>query len=306
MNIGYTCINISLREHGITTSRGLKKATLDRKGIGYVSELALANVQDLLTTLKWNEANNVHFFRLGSDLIPWGNKLDISKFPNYKELLETFLECSKVIKRSNQRITAHPGQFNLLASPNPVVVDNTVKDLIMHAEIFDYLELSNTHFNKLNIHVGATYGDKHSAAETWCKNFERLSEGVKSRLTVENDDKANMYSVVDLHEMIHSKVQIPIVFDYHHHTFNTGGLSAKDALQLAMSTWGDIKPVVHYSESKSLHENNNTINPRAHSDLINERIDTFGFDIDIMIEAKSKEQALLRYRSLHEKILQEI
>lgn len=297
MNIGYTCINISLREHGITTSRGLKKATLDRKGIGYVSELALANVQDLLTTLKWNEANNVHFFRLGSDLIPWGNKLDISKFPNYKELLETFLECSKVIKRGNQRITAHPGQFNLLASPNPVVVDNTVKDLIMHAEIFDYLELSNTHFNKLNIHVGATYGDKVTATRTWNKNFLTLPDNVKGRLTVENDDKANSYSVKDLYEMIYKETGVPIVFDYHHHKFCTGDMSEEAALKLAVSTWPNgIRPVVHYSESKGLHENNSKINPRAHSDYVNGPINLYGQDVDIMLEAKAKEQAMLRVR----------
>ena len=54
--------------------------------------------------------------------------------------------------------------------------------------------------------------------DRFCKNFERLPESVQSRLTVENDDKASMYSVKDLYEGIHKRIGIPIVFDYHHYT----------------------------------------------------------------------------------------
>jgi UV DNA damage endonuclease len=169
----------------------------------------------------------------------------------------------------------------------------------MHALLFDLMGLSRTPYNKINIHVGATYGDKYSAAETWCRNFHRLSEGVRARLTIENDDKASMYSVKDLHELIHQKVGIPIVFDYHHHTFCNGDMTEKDALQLAVSTWKECKPVVHYSESKAIHESNDKLNPRAHSDYVTNFIDTHGFDIDIMIEAKAKELALLNYLGLH-------
>ncbi len=98
---------------------------------------------------------------------------------------------------------------------------------------------------------------------------------------------------------IHERIGIPIVFDYHHHKFNTGGLTEEEALKLAASTWGDIKPVVHYSESKSLHEGNESIKPQAHSDYISNYIDTYGLDVDIMIEAKAKELTLLEYRSVN-------
>lgn len=297
--IGYACINMTLGKKGILTGRAMRAATLKQKGVGYASELALLNAQDLLTILKWNVANEIYFFRLGSDLFPWGNKMDVSKLPNFDTICSVLASCGQYAKDNGIRITTHPGPFNLLASPKEDVVINTIKDLEMHALLFDLMGLSRTPYNKINIHVGATYGDKYTASETWCKNFKRLSEGVQSRLTIENDDKANMYSVKDLHELIHANVGIPIVFDYHHHTFNDGGQSAKEALQLAMSTWKGITPVVHYSESKSLHENNNTINPRAHSDFVTNYIDTFGFDIDIMIEAKAKELALLNYRKLH-------
>lgn len=305
-NLGYACINTELGKKGILTGRAMRASTLKSKGLSYASELALQNALDLEKILEWNVANEIYFFRLGSDLFPWGNKVNVYDFPDFEKIKASLVRSGQYAQKHVIRITTHPGPFNLLASPKEEVVINTIKDLEMHALLFDLMGLSRTPYNKINIHVGATYGDKHSAAETWCRNFNRLSEGVKSRLTIENDDKANMYSVADLYDMIYSKVGIPIVFDYHHHTFNTGGLSAKEALQLAMSTWKEVKPVVHYSESKSLHENDNSINPRAHSDLINEYIDTFGFDIDVMIEAKSKEQALLKYRMIHEKMLQEI
>jgi len=95
---------------------------------------------------------------------------------------------------------------------------------------------------------------------------------------------------------IHEKIGIPIVFDYHHHKFCTGELSEKEALELAISTWPtNITPVVHYSESKSLHESNDKIKPQAHSDLINSLPNTYGNDVDIMVEAKSKELAIINF-----------
>ena len=139
------------------------------------------------------------------------------------------------------------------------------------------------------------YGDKISAMDRFCKNFERLPESVQTRLTVENDDKASMYSVKDL-MYIHERIGIPIVFDYHHHKFNTGDLSEQEALELALSTWPKgIKPMVHYSESKRLHEGNDKIKVQAHSDYINELPNSYGNDIDVMVEAKAKELSILPY-----------
>jgi len=304
-NIGYACINMTLGKKGILTGRAMRKATLEAKGLSMASKLALQNALDLETIIKWNVENGIYFFRIGSDVFPWGNKVDISQFPDIQEISKVLHRAGQFANEHKVRLTTHPGPFNLLASPKEEVVINTIKDLEMHALLFDIMGLSKTPYNKINIHVGATYGDKHSASETWCRNFHRLSDSVKCRLTIENDDKANMYSVVDLYEMIHSKVGIPITFDYHHHTFNTGDLSMEEALRLASTTWKDIKPVAHYSESKSLHENNSSINPRAHSDYVTNYIDTFGLDIDIMIEAKAKELALLQYRKIHQEILQD-
>jgi UV DNA damage endonuclease len=161
--------------------------------------------------------------------------------------------------------------------------------------------LSRTPYNKINIHIGGAYGDKPSAMKRFCENFHRLPDSVKSRLTVENDDKASMYSVVDLYENVYKVIGIPIVFDYHHHAFCTGGLSEEDALEVAMSTWPtDIIPVVHYSESRSREYEDPKIRPQAHSDYIIDYIETYGNTIDIMVEAKAKELAVIRYKELYE------
>ena len=201
--------------------------------------------------------------------------------------------AGNLIKKYNQRITSHPGPFNVLVSPNERVVQNTITDLSIHGEVFDMLGLSRTPYNKLNIHCNGVYGDKQFM-DRFCKNFERLPESVQTRLTVENDD-TSMYSVKDL-MYIHERIGIPIVFDYHHHKFCTGDLSEEEALKLAVSTLPDgITPVVHYSESKALHENNEKLKPQAHSDYINEIPNTYGLDVDIMVESKAKELAILDY-----------
>jgi UV DNA damage endonuclease len=301
--IGYACINMTLNAKGVTTGRAMRKATLEAKGVQHASQLALQNALDLETILKWNVANGINFFRLGSDLFPWGNKMDVTKLPDFIEIATVLQRCGQYAKDNDIRITTHPGPFNLLASPKSEVVQNTYLDLEMHAILFDIMNLSQTPWNKINIHVGATYGDKETAAMTWVKNFKTLPESVRKRLTIENDDKAAMYSVYDLYNLIHREVGIPIVFDYHHHTFNTGNMSEEEALNLAASTWGDITPVVHYSESKSVHENNPSLNPRAHSDYVSGFINTYGLDVDIMIEAKAKELALLEYKRKYNNLL---
>jgi UV DNA damage endonuclease len=107
-----------------------------------------------------------------------------------------------------------------------------------------------------------------------------------------------MYSVTDL-MYIHKHTGIPIVFDYHHHQFCTGGLSEEEALKLAATTWPKgITQEVHYSESKVLHEENNKLKPQAHSDYINSLPNTYGLVVDIMVEAKAKELAILPFIKL--------
>ncbi len=260
MNLGYACINTELNsrkgDDRITTNRSMIKRTFQEKGLEYTSDLVLQNVADLYSIIEWNEQNNIKFFRLSSEIFPWASEYyqDWDNFPNIDKITNILRDCGDLATKYGHRLTSHPGPFNVLVSPNENVVQNTITDLTIHADVFDMMGLSRTPYNKLNIHCNGVYGDKQSAMDRFCKNFEQLPESVQTRLTVENDDKASMYSVKDLYEGIHKRIGIPIVFDYHHFKFNTGGQTEQEALELAISTWGDIKPVVHYSESKAEHQ----------------------------------------------------
>ena len=303
MKLGYACINMKLsypQKYGgkercvkpITTGRGMIKRTFETKGVDYASEITLANVKDLNGVMTWNVLNGYNFYRMTSGLAPWKSEYEWSDMKDLKEIKLWLRSAGTMANTHGVRVTSHPGPFNVLVSPNEDVVQNTFQDLKMHAEVFDFMGLSRTHYNKINIHCNGVYGDKQSAMDRFCKNFERLPESVQSRLTVENDDKASMYSVKDL-MYLHERIGIPIVFDYHHHKFCTGGLSEQEALELAISTWpDDITPVVHYSESRSEEQLDESIKPQAHSDLIKELPNTYGNNVDIMVEAKHKELAI--------------
>ena len=294
MNIGYACINMTIGKK-ITTNRTMVKKTFNAKGLDYVSELALLNARDIIKILEWNRMNGINFFRLSSSIVPWGDNIDLTQLKDYKEIKSELKKAGDFAKFHNIRITSHPGPFCVLTSPKESVVLATIADLELHGKIFDMMGLSKTPYNKINIHCNGVYGDKKSAMDRFIKNFKRLSKSVQNRLTVENDDKASMYSVKDL-MYIHKAIKIPIVFDYHHHQFCTGDLSEEQALKLAATTWPkDITPVVHYSESKALHENDSKQKPQAHSDYINALPNTYELDVDIMVEAKAKELAILKF-----------
>ena len=290
-------MTLSGQKPKITTNRSMIKKTFLTKGIDYAGELALLNCTDLYKIILWNVKNNVKFFRVSSDIFPWASEYNIEDLPQYEMIKIILSSCGQYVKDNGLRLTTHPGPFNVLVSPREHVVKNTITDLTNHGKVFDLLELTRTPYNKINIHCNGVYGDKKAAMDRFCENFQLLPESVQTRLTVENDDKASMYSVKDL-MYIHEKIGIPIVFDYHHHKFCTGGLSEKEALELAISTWPtDITPVVHYSESKSLHESNEKIKPQAHSDYVDKIPDTYGHDVDIMVEAKAKELSILKHLS---------
>ena len=123
------------------------------------------------------------------------------------------------------------------------MVQNCIKDLTIHGDVFDMMGLTRTPYNKINIHLGGAYGDKESAMERFCKNFELLPESVKSRLTVENDDKASMYSTKELYHGVYSRIQsCPSCLTTITIGFVMVGLSEQEALELAISTWpSDIR-----------------------------------------------------------------
>lgn len=304
--IGYCCIALGCNEglkkkDHISVNRSMIKKTFQAKGLEYASELIIENLKDTLKVLDYNIKNNIFVYRLSSDSFPWMSEYKFKDLPKFN-VIKTYLELiGKKILSSGMRVSYHPGPFNVLASENPSVVSKTVYELNQHAELMDLMGLPKTYEYPINIHINTTKPSKEEAAARFVMNFGMLSDSCKSRLTLENDDSPNQYSVGDLYFMVYMQIGVPIVFDQHHFNYGPQDMSMEAALRLAYSTWHKVKPLTHMSSPKT-HEDDKSI-ATAHADYIYEEIQTFGLDFDIEIEAKAKDLAVLKYRKDYQLLL---
>ena len=325
---GYACNNMHLSNSNVRTGRTMIDRKFKLGGLQLASDISLANAKDLLTILRWNEQNGIRLFRIGSELFPRWNHYRLEDLPGIDIITKHLRAAGDFARAHGHRVTTHPGPFNILGSPDARVVENSIVSLERHSELFDLMGYTPSYDNKINIHIGATYNDKPSTINRWLQNYDRLSDALKRRLVVENDDKASMYSVRDLYNMVHREIGIPITFDYWHHTFNTGDLSEQEAFFMARETWQlhGVTQCTHYSESRRLEQQRlvdgictkhnialedlplwptfnkmyiefGKIKSQAHADFILNLPNTYGVDdLDIVVEAKAKEQALQKIK----------
>ncbi|GAA5806196.1 hypothetical protein HPULCUR_011727 [Helicostylum pulchrum] len=285
--LGYACINTYLRKQkpSVFSARTCRLDTVEKKGEEYVRELALLNIADLKTMIKWNEENKIKFMRISSDIFPFashekaGYNIDFAK--------NELSEVGVLAKKFNQRLTMHPGQYNQLVSLTPKVVANTIRELDYHARMMDLMGLDQD--SVMIIHMGGVYGDRQSALARFEAEYTKLPENIIRRLVLENDELG--YSVSDLLPIC-KKLGIPLVLDWHHHHINPGNVTDLISLLPEINkTWTDkgIKPKQHYSESRRGAVT--IMEQRAHSDRVQFLPPTTD-DVDLMIEAKDKEQAV--------------
>ena len=295
--IGYCCISIGCNENlkkkdHITVNRGMVKKTFQEKGLEYVSEIVIENLKDTLKLLDYNIKKKIFVYRLSSDSFPWMSEYKFQDLPKFNVIKSYLTLIGNKIKNNDIRTSYHPGQFNVLASENENVVRKTIYELNQHAELMDLMGLDQSHYYPINIHINTTKPTREIAASRFVENFKLLSDSCKSRLTIENDDSPNQYSVKMLHNLVYKHTNIPIVFDQHHFNFGFQDQSLEEALKLALKTW-KVKPLTHMSSSK--HHEDTKVVKTAHADFIYEEIQTFGETFDIEIEAKSKDIAVLKY-----------
>jgi UV DNA damage endonuclease len=233
-------------------------------------------------------ANNISGYRISSDLCPVIKHPDVmlslEELPNYNLIEKEINNVSLAIKETSIRVSAHPSEYITLTSEDDIKIKHSLVDLEFHGEIFDRLGLSRTHYNPLNIHVRKE-GDPDQLCNIFMKNFERLSDGIKSRLVLENNDTGNTWDVATLKKYFYKDNNIPITFDNLHHKMLNKGVSEFDAFLDAYETWGDIIPVFHYSEGKD--------NGRAHKDMAEYLPENFGKNVLFDVELKSKDIAIL-------------
>lgn len=302
--LGYACINTELSKNGVSVNRGMIRRTFDTSGLPLCGELAEKNLIDLLSVLTWNYNNSVSNYRMSSDMFPWMSEYALEDLPNFHYSIQPILEAvGDSVLEFGHKISFHPGQFDCLASPNPDIVSKTIFDLEQHARIMDLMRLPANPLFNINIHVGGIYGDKVATIDRFAKNFEGLSESLRSRLTIENDDTKNGYRVEDL-ILLHQRIGVPIVFDTLHWQCNPGELSYQSAFELAHTTWHDVIPEIHHSSSKRTYEDP-TAPMKAHADYLYEKAETFEHTVYVTVESKAKEQAVLQYREkfVKEKVL---
>jgi UV DNA damage endonuclease len=298
-NIGYCCINLSINENKskkeqILVNRGMIKKTFESRGLSYVYELAIQNINDMKKILEWNVKNNILVYRMSSDMFPCLGFYKLEDLPNFEVISNKLKSIGDYIKLNELRVGFHPSHFCIIASENDRVIENAIDELNKHAQIMDLMGLDESNYYSINIHIGTTKPTLEEAAKKFCFNFNRLSESCKKRLTVENDDSPNQYSVKMLYDWIYKEISIPIIFDQHHFNYGPKDQTMEEDLKMAHSTWGSIKPLTHMSSPRTIEDSSSK--QIAHADYIYEKIETFGLEFDIEIEAKSKDLAVLKYR----------
>ncbi|WP_221886724.1 UV DNA damage repair endonuclease UvsE [Halonotius terrestris] len=241
---GYAALNRTLREADVRTNRGMQQATFEDRGLPYAGELAEGNIRGVRRIIEWNIDHDIYFYRITSDLIPWYSQYELDELPNSETIFELLGEIGDLADTHGVRLTFHPSHFVKLASPTESVVDNAITDLECHGSLMDAIGLPRSPHSSINIHIGAHYSDKEATAERFCDAVDRLSPSVRSRLTVENDDKESLWSVPELVDSVHDEIGIPVVYDALHHQFTDRGYTGQEAMAMAVETWDDARPII--------------------------------------------------------------
>ena len=254
-----------------------------------LSGLCLANADALLSSLQFCSENGIGCFRINSQILPIKTHptcgYEVGELPEGDEITRRFKACCKFVKMHNLRTCFHPDQFVVLNSQRPDVVEASIRELEYQADVAEWVGA-----DVINIHGGGAFGDKQKALADFARCLDRLSSRVRSRLTVENDDKT--YTPTDLLPICKAE-GVPLVYDVHHHRCNADGLSVEQATRKALSTW-NREPLFHIS---SPIEGWDGPKPERHHDFI--EVNDFPRcwrrkKVTVEVEAKAKEVAVLK------------
>jgi len=298
IQLGLCCLNITLRQTNpsIYPSRSIIQRVIKEKGIDELKTRVIENCKDLIKMIEWNEKNGIKVFRITSDLFPHKANPDVENY-DFDFAIDLLKDAGNLAKKYNQRITMHPGQYNVVGTPNKDAFEKTKLDLEYQATLLDLMGMDNN--SVMVVHGGGIYGNKEKTKERWCEQFYQLPNNVQKRLVLENCEKC--FSIQDCLD-ISEKINIPVVFDSHHYIcYNQLHPleSLKDEeyyIPRILETWQkrNIKPKFHVSEQgygRCGHHSDYIENiPQYMLDIPQK----YGINIDIMIEAKMKELAIFK------------
>lgn len=284
MRIGYPCINRSM---GCKSDRTFRLRNYSEKRL---IETVENNLDCLDSIFRFNLENELLFFRITSDLVPFASH-PICKFKWQEHFAPVFQGIGDLIKKNRIRISMHPDQYIVINSKSEDIVNNSVRELFYHTDLLNAMGLDNT--AKIQIHLGGVYGDKRTSIERFVNNYEQLDDAIKERLVIENDD--TNYNLSDCLS-VSRETGIPVLMDYFHNKVNSSGQNLTESLRYVNATWKakDGCPMVDYSShhpSKRPKMHAESIDIQDFRNFLNE---TKSYDIDIMLEIKDKEKSAMK------------
>mgnify|MGYP002563570675 FL=1 len=291
VRLGYVALSKALED--VTTSSTITYTNYINKNYNTskLLEITKNNLDSLYKIIKYNVKNNFHFYRLTSKLVPLATH-DKVDFDYITPLLDEYKKIGKLINDNNIRVDTHPDQYTVLNSMDSKIVKNTVEILEYHYKIMDALGIKD---KIIILHVGSSACGKKASITRFINNFNKLPDHIKKCIAVENDDK--VYNIKDVLELCH-KINVPMVLDYHHFICNNEKEDINDYLKEIIDTWCEKLPKMHFSSPKSklkkeFRSHSNYINKESFIEFIN-IIKKQDKDIDIMLEAKAKDDAVSR------------
>lgn len=260
------------------------------------------------------EANEIRMYRMSSDIAPYVTHPEMPQFHRQiEECADELAALGKRARRLKLRLSFHPSQFIVLNSPEPVLVQKSVADLAAQTEMLDRMGLGPDAV--LVVHAGGSYGDCEAGGRRWVEIYKTLSHAIRRRLVLENDDVR--YSAANVLK-IHEATGVPLIFDHQHFwCFNPEQLELRATVRRFLKTWPKgVRPKIHFSsprtelrrltrKDRKTRKNTIVLQPpvwTGHADfcqpfefiaMMREFTD---LDFDVMLEAKSKDLALLRLR----------
>jgi len=290
MNLSLCCISNILAEQGhkFRTMTFKSFSSKEREeSLEKLSGIVINNFNTAEKIVRHCAANNIKGYRLSSDLCPVIKHPDVmlalEDLPNYNLINKSIKDLSAAIKETGIRVSAHPSEYITLTSDDPIKINHSLIDLELHGEIFERLELERSYYNPLNIHVRKE-GDAQDLSDTFMRNYDKLSESIKKRLVLENNDTGNTWTVKNLKKYFFEPYGIPVTFDNLHHKMLNHDVSHEDAFFEAYSTW-NCTPIFHYSEGKN--------GTRAHRDMGEDLPINYDKDVLFDVELKGKDYAIL-------------
>lgn len=286
MNIGYACLTIG------ATNTNYRSCTLKNATNENLTSIIKENLDALNHAIDYNIKHHIKLFRITSDLIPFGSS-PANSLHWWDIFSKKFDAIGDKIKKYNMRVSMHPGQYTVLNSPKEDIVNRAIMDLEYHTKVLDSLKVSKE--NKIILHIGGVYNDKSSAMNRFIHNYEHLSDNVKNRLVIENDDKS--YTIEDV-LTIGDKLSIPVIYDNLHNYLNPSDRNKTDEyyINLVKPLWkmDDGTQKIHFSMQDPIKKGG------SHSKTI--EVQTFlefckdinRDDIDIMLEVKDKNLSAIK------------